>query len=489
MRCEIPVATKTARKAPHTSIEDLEEQATIEEQLLEPGKWEAEWKALCEKEQAQFWDKLALIPKHAQHELLVYLYRLEPRVYNKQGDPSYQAKYSLPITLEQVQEDFGGGRYEIYLKRGRRTIAGKYIFSISGQPRYKEGQTDATGKALTPMSPVVSESRGSELSEALKAIVPLLKNDNGQKAADASIEVMKTGMSTALKMQSDAANAPNDLAKSILPALFERAMNPAAQPDPLALLEKFITISSKLNPPPAHNPEGLDAIDSQMGLLEKLTGKKFSDLLTPDGRAPKIDAWAQFATAAISIAPGLLREFRAMQYERMQWQAHLASKGISLTPPANLPANGQSQGEIQPPPPPNPPNPSPADQAAQQATQEQVIAGIVNDIVLYFTQGWTGEACAASLAVHYKDALPWLAPILSDRAQVDAFIAQTPALASLGNELRGPDVPTWPEFVDDFFWTLNPDQAPEEEESDEPEQAEPAQPRAKKKKAAAGHVV
>ena len=483
------MATRAARKPPHTSIDELEEQATIEEQLLEPGKWEAGWKAECEKEQATFWDKLSLIPKHAQHELLLYLYRLEPRTYNKQGDPSYQSKYSLPLTLEQVQEDFGGGRYEIYLKRGRRTLAGKYIFSISGQARFKEGQTDATGKPLTSAAPVASESRGSELSEALKAIVPLLKNDNGQRAADASIEVMKTGMTTALGMQRDAAGAPNEL----LTKLVDRALSQPQGPDAITLLEKFISIGKSLTPQPVAqnpNPNNLEAMDSQFGIVEKLTGKTMTELLSGDGRPAKLDPWAGVVTALVSVAPTLLREFRVMKFEQMQWQAHLASKGISVNPtPPNLPA------DVQPPPSPNQPPPSRADTTVSAGSrEEQVIAGVVNTIITYFKGGWDGYACASAIAVNFKEALPFLAPFLSSRPQVDAFIAQTPALASLATELRSPEHETWPDFVDHFFWTLNPDQAPEDEEEDEDvpdvHQAEPTRPRTRKKKGAAvGQVV
>jgi hypothetical protein len=486
------VATKTPRaKTSLHTIDELEEQATIDEQMLEPGTWEAKWKAECEKEQATFWDKIALVPKHAQHELLVYLYRLEPRVYNKQGDPSYQAKYSLPITLEQVQEDFGGGRYEIYLKRGRRTIAGKYIFSVSGQPKYKEGQTDATGKPVAGAASAPSESRGgSELAEALKALVPLLKNDNGSaRAAEASVDVMKTGMNAALEMQRDAAGAPNEIMKTLI----ERALAPAQAPDALALLEKIITISSKLQPQPVQNPSSLDSLDSQMGLVEKLTGKSFSELLTPAGHAPKVDPWAAMVGALVSVAPGLLREFRQMQYERMQWHAHLASRGIVLNPPGPQlvppppPNNQPNPAEV--PPPPNPAQPAePADQAAQQATQEQVITGVVNDIVKYFRGGWDGYACASAIAVNYAEYLPYLAPVLSDRAQVDAFIAQTPALAALAAEPADPERENWTDFVDVFFWTLNPDQAPADDDAVDPD-PRPPKPRSRKQKAAVAEPV
>jgi hypothetical protein len=489
------LAKASARKPPHTSIEELEENATIEEKLLEPGTWEADWKDRSVKENATFWDRLTLIPKHAQHEMMVYLYRLEPRVYNKQGDPSYQAKCTLPLTIEQVQEDFGGGRYEAWLKRGNRTLV-KHIFSISGQPRYKEGQTDATGKALAPTSPVASEPRGSDLSEALKAIVPLLKNDNGQKAADASIEVMKSGMTTALKMQSDAAGAPNEL----LAKLVDRALTQPQGPDALTLLDRIISISKNLVPQsPAQNPDGIDALDSQMGLLERLSGKKFSELLTPEGRAPKIDPWVGVLGALVQVLPVALREISQMQERRMQWQAHFASKGITFPPPPNLPANVQPTQEIPPPAPLNQPA-APADQAPPQPTLEQITAGMVNEIVRYRRGGWDGHACAAALAVNYAEVLPMLAPMLTSREQVEAFIVQTPALSVLINEMVHPEAQSWEEFVNDFFWTLNPDQAPDED-SDESETVEPSAPaepiqtrRTRKKKsdaapAAVGRVV
>jgi len=212
-----------------------------------------------------------------------------------------------------------------------------------------------------------------------------------------------------------------------------------------------------------------------------------------------MDPWAAVVAALVQVLPSALREFRQMQHERMQWQAHLASKGIVLgapAAPAPLPQNGGASAEVQPPPP--PPNQSTEQAGTHSATFEQVIAGMVNHIVKYREQGWDGHACAAALAVDYAEFLPLVAPMLSSREQVEAFIVNTPALAELASKSVHPEQQTWEDFVDDFFWTLNPDQAPEEEEDGdaeiidaEPSATERKAPKAarQKKVAAVGRVV
>jgi hypothetical protein len=471
-----------ARAARLASLEELEERAEIEEQLLEPGKWEHAWRQQCEKERANtFWEKIELIPKSAYDELLIYLYRLEPKVFNRPGEPAYLCKYQLPLTEEQVQEDWGGGRYEIYCKRGRRTIAGKNIFTIMGRPtKYKEGQTDATGKALTSSGGNGQPSGGngsSDLAETLKALMPILKPEGGAKAAEAAVEVVRTGYTSVLDAQQKAASAPNEL----LTKLAERALMPQQPQGPgtLEIIDKLVSVAGKLNGGPRENPNTIENLDNQLGLIQKLTGKTISDLLNaPEGKAPKMDPLVQLGISIASILPGLLREFRQFKHEERQWQAYMASKG--LTPPPAVPP--PPTADVQPPPaPPNLENPA-APPPGPMPTQEQMMQGLIAEIIGYFQQGWDGYACATSLAVHYGEALQMLAPILSDRGEMDKLIQQIPALKALETEPRKEGQPSWPEFVEEFFRTLNPE--PEDEEEDNFNESIPVAVSSRKRKKA-----
>jgi len=484
---------KSARKPLHT-IDELEEQATIEEQLLEPGEWEAEWRAKAQETNANFWDRVALVPKHARDECMIYLYRVEPRVFNKQGDPSYIGKYPLPCTLDDIKEEHGGGRFEIYLKRGRRTLAGKYIFPIAGQPKFKEGQTDSTGRTLVASSSgQASTDRGSsggELAEALKALVPLLKNEGGaQKAVETSVAVMEKGMTSALDMQAKAASAPNEL----MMKLAEKALTPQQSADPLTLIEKVVNIAAKLNPQ-RENPEprGLEDVNDQLGFVKNLTGKTLQEIIAGEGKTPKSDPWIALATALVPVLPGIFAQIRQLQHDRFQWQAHMASRGL-LVPAPGAPTATAAPAT----PPPTPvaaeviPPPEPPPQPNGQIDQEQLIKGVIQEVIAYFKQGWTGDQCASSLAVHYGQALQMLAPVLSNRDHINAMIERTPELSVLESEPRLEGQPTWAEFVDEFFYTLNPEQAPPEdtEDDDEPEEIPPATgPRKRKKRVAADQV-
>jgi hypothetical protein len=456
-----------ARAARLASLEELEERAEIEEQLLEPGKWERAWRDQCEKEKANtFWEKIELIPKSAYDELLIYLYRLEPKVFNRPGEPAYLCKYQLPLTEEQVQEDWGGGRYEIYCKRGRRTIAGKNIFTIMGRPtKYKEGQTDATGKPVASAggNGNPSNGTGSDLAEALKALVPILKPEGSTKAAEAAVDVVRTGYSSVLEAQQKAANAPNEL----LARLAERALTPQPPqgPDALTMIDKLVSVASKMNGGPKENPNTIENLDNQLGFIQKLTGKTISDLLNqPEGKAVKVDPLVQLGISIASILPGLLREFRQFKHEERQWQAYMASKGLTPPPAVPPPPTAEATAEVQPPPaPPNLENPS-GPPTGPMLTEQQVIEYTIAEIVTYFINGWDGYACASSLQVHLGQSFNLLAPLLSDRAEVEKFIQQIPPLKALETEPRKEGQPTWPEFVEEFFKTLNPEPEDGEEE-------------------------
>jgi len=484
-----------AARRPIESIDELVEQNQIEEWMLKPGDWEKDWKALCERENFNVEERLSAIPAPSQQECHAYLYRLWPVVRN-QGPYTNIEKYIFPpvLTFEDIKRVHGGGKYNLKLKRGAgkfsRTL-GDWTFSLEGPPRYLEGQKDKEGNPL----PVGSADNGngngrtvaSEAAELVKALTPLFNPEGKTKAADVALDVVSKGYTSVMDAQAKAAAAPNELLMKVV----ERALTqPSSALGPEALMgiiDKVFSVANKMNPrredtPANGNP--VQQLDAEMNLLEKVTGKAFSELIgIGEGKTPKVDPLVQFGITLVGALPTLFQQFRQFKTEEFQRQAFLQSKGINPQP-APIPTAPAT--EVQPPPPPNfEPNPAipPIENAPLQGvTQQQMVEMVIAEFCAYYRAGWDGYACATSLAVHFGESLQMLAPILSDRMELDKIVETVPALKELESLAREEGQPTLTQFVDQFFDTLNPPKDEEgEEEEDEAESLPVAKVRKKKK--------
>lgn len=65
---------------------------------------------------------------------LVYIYRVDPPVFRGAPGPTYVTKFSTPITLEQIQSEYGGGMWRILVKRGVERAADR-VYPVAGSPR------------------------------------------------------------------------------------------------------------------------------------------------------------------------------------------------------------------------------------------------------------------------------------------------------------------------------------------------------------------
>jgi hypothetical protein len=138
--------------------------------------------------------------KWDQGEHIIYLYRLEPPVYRNVPGPTYVTKYGVPVTLDQIQQEYGGGLWRLLVKRGRERVADRQ-YAVSGAPRdlSRNGQD---GPAATQGG---APSDGTVLSQAMN----LAANPTAQQAttailtsaAAASIEMVKANAPKQLSMQ------------------------------------------------------------------------------------------------------------------------------------------------------------------------------------------------------------------------------------------------------------------------------------------------
>lgn len=65
---------------------------------------------------------------------VAYIYRVEPPVFRGGNEPVYVGKYAAPFGIEQVQSDFGGGRFRILIRDGASRKADGKV-QIAGTPR------------------------------------------------------------------------------------------------------------------------------------------------------------------------------------------------------------------------------------------------------------------------------------------------------------------------------------------------------------------
>jgi len=206
--------------------------------------------------------------KWEQSNHIVYLYRVEPAIYRNAPGPTYVTKYSTPITLDQIQQEYGGGLWRIVIKRANERVSDSR-YQLSGTPR----DLTRTTQEFTPAAPggVPSGDSVSLASEAMK----LAANPTAQAA---QIDMMRTSANAAIELVK--ANAPKQLsvqeilelakglngsplnekpfletevgkillaaASAVVTAFVNRVVAPAA--DPLDQLSKYAEVIGKFTP-------------------------------------------------------------------------------------------------------------------------------------------------------------------------------------------------------------------------------------------------
>lgn len=271
----MPAATSKKRPA-RPSRDELLEQNQIDEEMLEPGDWEQDWKTQCQEYAVDAWERLSFLPKEHLSELHVYLYRKEPRVYNAPKDGHNIAKYYDPLpTKDAVQREHGGGLFRIILKRGRRTL-GDWVEALEGRPIYKEGQVDAAGNLIAPgngTGTVVQQSNANSAAEIIRATKELLQPDKG---LDKTVDMMTTGFTAVMKAATDNnGQKPNPLMDKLL----EKALDSDPVATFTAMANALRVLQPPTPPPVIQNPESRGFTVS--GLMEELKPfgiESFADL-------------------------------------------------------------------------------------------------------------------------------------------------------------------------------------------------------------------
>lgn len=415
--------------------------------------------------------------------LSIYVYRLPDdegmMVKNELG----ARKYIKPIIRQPIDEDWiankhGGGKYLLYLKLDNKASVKETTVRIDGPPKLQPGQTVEMDGKPVPIGAPAAAATPAESRTDVAAVIEASASANKQ-----NMEILAEGSKAAIQLVRDQAaaatkpDAASGLMDKLLTAMIDRMMNPPAPIDPFTVLEKARTIFA---PNPATEaPEPKDPpLTEAMNLVEKMSGKSFSDLVRggKSAAAAPESAWAPFAPVALQFVtslPNLMSEFRQtrameqyardMQFRREVWM-RTAKPGE--TPPLELLANN-----------PAPPN-RPAQPAAQPQPQpgaapdaSQLTNALIQTICHGFDQDPTmGAETAATIALLYGKQLEALGleKFLADEVTLTEYVKGIPALAQRSQ------LATWPTFQDEFLdyciqrWG--------EPEPDEAEQAKAAGP-------------
>jgi hypothetical protein len=440
-----PTRKKKGARAPQPIVDaDDQVQQALEyldadnKQITDAALLHADWLKAVMDPALSFFDALTEIPQGAWGMLTVYLYRLDPKIQNREGEGKYIECLGSVLTEEMVQKKHGGGKYEAWLKAGRTTLK-RHRFWIDGEPIIQAGQIlRGAGTTVQPGAAIAPNE--DSIAKIVTAVIAATKGDSS--AANAGIEVMKKAMMDGLELTSTIANkrlestTGSGVGDKLFEALLPRLLAPP-QTDPI-LLELAKAAISNMKSDRRENPEPTKTggIASELTLLKELTGvESLRELMDLGGQTKAQPWWVTIVTNAIEKLPAVISQVAEMQqrgFERAVMAHQLGAGGRPLAAPPNMIPTGQA------------PLAAPAPGAPDTAAKN-FIEGIVNGIARAFDDGYPGDMAAVHIKLSYPELIDQVRPLLADPARIQELVNQMPPLAERSTD------PEWPAFVAEFI--------------------------------------
>ena len=221
--------------------------------------------------------------KWDQGNHMAYVYRLEPPVYRGTTGPTYVTKYATPITLDQIQQEYGGGMWRILIKKGSERMADRN-YPISGTPRdltraTQEFNAAMNGNSSTQVDTAGGITPGGVVSKAMD----MVGNTEAQRA---QVEMVKNTATDMVAMLRDAAPKQMSVQEIIMLAkeLAPKANSFFESPLGMALAGKLI---DRLFSDPT------DQFIKMMDVMSRINGGSSSG----DWKAALVNAAPQIANA------------------------------------------------------------------------------------------------------------------------------------------------------------------------------------------------
>ncbi|HLJ17964.1 MAG TPA: hypothetical protein VKV15_25935 [Bryobacteraceae bacterium] len=271
-----------------------------------------------------FWEEQQILNTPEGKDYVIYLTRLNPVLPGMKG---YIAKYSSPVTIEEIQESFGGYEYRISLHKGSKWICSD-IFSIAAPPK-AAGVADPNLLGLTGQP--AGGANDSTVRQILEFVDKRLEEEKKNKASDpafiSSLELVR------------------ESAKQAIAAAYSQSRNPAAETMQTQMMSMMMTsmnnIMTALLQRGLERPEtgGVAGLREMLGLVKELS----------TGGVPgtgKVDALTAIGQTLVNAAPQILQagaqfmeKYHAIARERtvqtqLQYNAIALQRGAAVAPPA-----------------------------------------------------------------------------------------------------------------------------------------------------------
>ena len=202
-----------------------------------------------------FWEFMLPIGQEEWEKrgLAVWLYRVEPPAGKIEGEPAYLKKYIRPFSIEEVQKEFGGGKYLYWFREGNKVLA-RGFFRIGGDP--KVAPEPVRGGSLESLLPMM-EKMFEKFTEARE------RGIDPKTATEQAMSILTTAYQTGLATVAKSSEAPkvteliaaladlqklqgggqSDFSKMLIDKVVERIINP---PDPIEQMSKLLEMQKTL---------------------------------------------------------------------------------------------------------------------------------------------------------------------------------------------------------------------------------------------------
>lgn len=298
-----------------------------------------------------FWEEQEILNGAEGKNYVSYLYRLQPTMPGYAGQV---AKFSEPVTIDQIAEQYGGYEYRISLHRGSKWICSD-IFKVASPPKMMGVADPAMINGMPSINAGASGGDATaQIGQVLSFVNARLDKERAEKSNDpaylASLDLVR------------------ESAKQAITAAYSANRNPAAESLQTSMMQMFMTSMSQMNsamltrlltPPESVAKSGLNELKDLLALIPQLTGIKL-----PGGGGGRVDTWSAIGETLINAAPRMIEagasfmdKYKGIASERtrqeeLRFNTIMVSSGraptIPITPAAPPPVQFVPQNPVPP---------------------------------------------------------------------------------------------------------------------------------------------
>ncbi|MCI0402686.1 MAG: hypothetical protein L0212_04090 [Acidobacteria bacterium] len=287
-------------------------------------------------------------------DVQVYIYRSYPRTMRTSGKSAYLDVLNRPLPLEEIKERWGGGIFELYIKRRRQAVYNKYNFQIEAKPKLESWETLEKEAAEAEAAAATAAAVSGTSEELLRKLVAdvIAQRDRAQeqgkkfdpesalenamaihgKATDAAIEMI---VSQAQRLAAPSAGGEGNIITTlrVLKELGVIGQAATRQENPIVGLRELLALLKELREESADSgggrtdwrselvrvaPAALDKVREIVGDMRAMTDRRAEMMLTTRGYRVAAPPAAQPgpASATATAAPAAASpdsQRRAMQ--------------------------------------------------------------------------------------------------------------------------------------------------------------------------------